>query len=80
MEHPHQPCPRITADRLLSHGARVHGLSALYQASGAGVELNSITSDSAAGNLDATTFLTIATAAIESGVEKLVYFSSVNAF
>jgi hypothetical protein len=39
----------------------------LVQASGAGVELNSITSVSAAGTLDATTFLTIATAAIGGG-------------
>tara|TARA_Y100000114_G_scaffold62893_1_gene57612 strand:+ start:16396 stop:16731 length:336 start_codon:yes stop_codon:yes gene_type:complete len=39
----------------------------LVQASGAGVELNSITSVAAPGNLDATTFLTIATAAIAGG-------------
>ena len=42
-------------------------LKGLVQASGAGVNINSITTAAAAGNLDATTFLTVTTANIGGG-------------
>ena len=42
-------------------------LAGLVQASGAGFNLNSITTVAAAGNLDSTTFLTVSTANIGGG-------------